>query len=199
MAMAYYTGETLKQKIAKGALEVAEAVNIALRIAEGLSKAHKKGIVHRDIKPANIFVTDDGEVKIVDFGLAKLAGQVGLTKTGTTVGTVAYMSPEQSYGEDVDARTDIWSLGVVLYEMLTGRRPFKGAHEQAVVYSILNHDPDPVGRLRANVPDGVQRVVAGAMRKNRDERFGDLSAFITDLRAAIRTPQVQVAGAYKEP
>ena len=126
ISMAYYSGQTLKQKIAKGPLEVEEAVNIASQIAEGLCKAHKKGIVHRDIKPENIFVTEDGEVKIVDFGLAKLMGQEALTKTGTTLGTVAYMSPEQTTGADIDHRADIWVLGVVLYEMLSKERPYKG-------------------------------------------------------------------------
>jgi serine/threonine protein kinase len=126
LAMARYAGETLKQKIARGPLPLDEALDIARQIAEGLAEAHKKEIVHRDLKPANIFVTDSGLVKILDFGLAKLAGQTKVTRTGTTLGTVAYMSPEQARGQETDARTDLWSLGAVLYEMVVGRPAVPG-------------------------------------------------------------------------
>ncbi len=138
IAMACYEGETLKSRIAQGQLRIEEALDFVGQIAQGLVRAHEVGIVHRDIKPANIIVTTRGEVKIVDFGLAKLSGRTLLTKSGTTLGTAAYMSPEQARGEQVDQRTDIWSLGVVLYEMLTGKRPFESEYEQALVYSILN-------------------------------------------------------------
>ncbi|UCH83208.1 MAG: serine/threonine-protein kinase, partial [Candidatus Latescibacterota bacterium] len=181
IAMACYSGQTLKEKIAAGPLAVDEAVDFAGQIARGLGKAHEKGIVHRDVKPANIFVTDDGEVKIVDFGLAKLAGQARLTKTGTTVGTVAYMSPEQARGEDVDHRADIWSLGVVLYEMLTGRPPFQGGHEQAVIYSIVHHEPAPMSQLRSGIPPGLQDVVTRAIQKERGSRYDSMTAFGKDL------------------
>ncbi|UCG51016.1 MAG: serine/threonine-protein kinase [Candidatus Latescibacterota bacterium] len=190
ISMACYTGETLKEKIAKGSLTIDETVNIATQIAEGLSKAHKKEIVHRDIKPANIFVTEEGEVKIVDFGLAKLAGQARLTKTGTTVGTVAYMSPEQARGEDVDNRTDVWSLGAVLYEMITGRPPFRGDHEQAVIYSIVNHEPEAIDRLRPDVPVALERIVAKTMEKDRNRRYRDLSEFIGELKGTVAQPAV---------
>jgi serine/threonine protein kinase len=137
IVMACYEGETLKVKIQKGPMIVEEAIDIALQVAQDLEKAHKKGIVHRDIKPANIFVTEDGVVKIVDFGLAKLAGQVKLTKTGTTTGTIAYMSPEQIQASEADHRSDLWSLGVLLYEMLTGELPFRGDYEAAICKRIV--------------------------------------------------------------
>jgi len=151
IAMAYYEGETLEQKIEYGPLKLEEAIDIAIQVTEGLQEAHKKGIVHRDIKSANITVVTRGQVKIMDFGLAKLAGQAKLTEAGTTLGTAAYMSPEQTRGGEVDHRTDIWSLGVVLYEMVTGQLPFKGKYEQAVMYSILNEDPEAITALRTGV------------------------------------------------
>ncbi|MEN8251633.1 MAG: serine/threonine-protein kinase, partial [Bacteroidota bacterium] len=135
IVMAYYEGETLKKKIDKGSLKVEDAIDITIQIAEGLQAAHNKGIVHRDIKPANIFIRNDGTVKILDFGLAKSASRNTMTQLGSTMGTVAYMSPEQTHGTDVDHRTDIWSLGVILYEMITGQLPFKGDYEQAVIYN----------------------------------------------------------------
>ena len=141
IVMDLYEGETLKSKIERGPTSIDEAVEIALQMARGLAKAHEHGIVHRDIKPANVIVTRDGLVKIIDFGLAKLTGRTMLTKIGSTIGTAAYMSPEQARGEDVDQRTDIWSLGVVLYEMLTGRLPFRGDHESA------HHLFDPQRRM----------------------------------------------------
>jgi serine/threonine protein kinase len=142
MAMEYVDGQTLKEKIAFHPLPLTEVLEITEKICEGLGAAHKAGIIHRDIKPQNILVDKNNHIKILDFGLAKLKGVSPLTKEASTLGTVNYMSPEQAKGKEVDQRTDIWSLGVVLYEMLTGELPFKGDYEQAVIYSILNEQPE---------------------------------------------------------
>jgi serine/threonine protein kinase/Tfp pilus assembly protein PilF len=188
MAMAYYEGQTLKDKISgvgvNGgfALPLNDAINIAIQIAEGLNKAHKKDIVHRDIKSANIIITDEGVVKILDFGLAKLRGVTKLTKEGTTLGTVAYMSPEQASGEKVDHRTDIWSIGVVLYEMITGQLPFKGEYEQAVMYSILNEKPESVTTIKKNIPNELDNIIAMALSKIPDQRYNQVNEMLTDLK-----------------
>jgi serine/threonine-protein kinase len=182
LAMAYYPGRTLDQKIKDGPLSVDDALDVSMQICRGLMTAHEKGIVHRDVKPSNIVVTHDGVVKILDFGLAKLAGQARLTKVGTTVGTVAYMSPEQATGGDaVDRRTDIWSLGVVLYEMVTGQLPFKGDHDQAILYSILNTPPRPVKEVRPKLPGPLDHVLERALEKEPEARYHDIREFIADL------------------
>jgi len=183
ICMAYYEGETLKKRVTSDQLSVNSVIDIAIQIAQGLAKAHEHGITHRDIKPANVMITKDGVVKIVDFGLAKLAGQKGLTKTGTTMGTVAYMSPEQAQGIDTDHRTDVWSLGVVLYEMLTGQLPFRAEYEQAVIYSILNEDAKPMADLRTEVPMELERIVSKAMAKSPDERYQRVDEMLAMLRA----------------
>ena len=198
IVMACYEGETLKERIKRGPLEVEEAIDITIQIAHGLAKAHREGIVHRDIKPANVFVTSDGVVKIVDFGMAKLTGQVRMTKAGTTVGTVAYMSPEQTRGNEVDQRTDIWSLGIVLYEMVTGQLPFEGDYEQAVIYSIMNEEPEPMTELRTDVPFEIERVVREAMVKNPDERYQHVEEMRNDLQD-FRNASVPRVGTKKFP
>lgn len=182
IVMAYYDGETLKKKIISNQLSVDNVVDIAMQIARGLAKAHEHGIAHRDIKPANIIVTNDGVAKILDFGLAKLAGQAQLTKIGTTVGTAAYMSPEQTYGEDVDHRADIWALGVVLYEMVTGQLPFKGEYEQAVIYSILNENPQPVSNLRTNIPKELESIINKCLVKKASDRYQQMAELLADLQ-----------------
>jgi serine/threonine protein kinase/Tfp pilus assembly protein PilF len=184
ICMAYYDRETLKKKIVSGQLTVDSVIDIAIQIAQGLVKAHKHGIVHRDIKPGNIMIIKDGMVKILDFGLAKLAGQVGLTKTGTTVGTVSYMSPEQARGEEVDHRTDIWSFGVVLYEMVSGKLPFRGEYDQAVVYSIMNEQPEPlipVGSGRSGVPMELESIINKCLEKKTSDRYQHVDELIVDL------------------
>jgi len=182
IAMACYEGETLKERIARGPLPLKEVIEIAQQVAQGLVKAHAKGIVHRDIKPANIFVTTDNLVKVVDFGLAKLAGETRLTVTGSTVGTVAYMSPEQARGKTVDHRTDIWSLGVTVYEMVTGQLPFRGEQEQAVVYSILNEQSKPVTGIRSGVPLDLEHIIEKCLAKDPARRYATVKDLLVDLR-----------------
>ncbi len=181
IVMACYEGKTLKEVIGEGPMKIGDAVDIAIQTAKGLAKAHQTGIVHRDIKPANIFITNDNVVKIVDFGLAKLAKRSGLTKSGTTVGTVAYMSPEQARGDPVDGRTDIWSLGIVLYEMLVGRPPFEGEYEQAVIYSILNEDAESIAAARSEIPVELELIVQRALQKDSGERYENFNEFLADL------------------
>jgi TolB-like protein/Tfp pilus assembly protein PilF len=182
ITMACYEGETLKEKIKRGPLNIEEAAKITIQVAQGLAKAHAQGIIHRDIKPANIFITTDSVVKIVDFGLAKLTGQTRITKMGSTIGTTAYMSPEQIRGEDVDHRTDIWSLGVVMYEMLSGQLPFKGEHEAAVMYEILNLDARAVKSIRSDIPDQLEIIISEMIQKDAGQRLNSTSEIIHRLK-----------------
>lgn len=182
IVMACYEGETLREKIDLGPLSVNETLKIAKQIARGLVSAHEKGIVHRDLKPSNIFLTPDGTVKIIDFGLAKLTGLNQMTREGTTLGTAAYMSPEQASGGKVDQRSDIWSLGVVLYEMITGLRPFQGDYEQAVLYAILNEDPKPLTALRTGIPLELERIVTKMLTKNPDKRYQHIDEILVDVQ-----------------
>jgi tetratricopeptide (TPR) repeat protein/predicted Ser/Thr protein kinase len=183
IAMGYYEGETLKEKIRKGPLPVQDVIRLGVQISRALAKAHEREIIHRDIKPANILVTRDGDAKILDFGLAKLRGQAMLTKAGTTLGTAAYMSPEQARGEDVDARTDIWSLGVVVYEMLAGRSPFASDYEQAMVYQILNDEPGSLRELRPEVPPELDAIVRRCLAKDPSERISSMKELETAFGA----------------
>jgi serine/threonine-protein kinase len=186
ICMDYYKGETLKKKIEQRPLKVDDAINITTQIARGLAKAHEAGIVHRDIKPANIIITEDDEVKILDFGLVKLTGFTKLTKPGSTLGTTWYMSPEQMRAEKVDHRTDIWALGVVLYEMITGQQPFKGEYEQAVSYAILNDEPESITALRSGMPIALDGIISKALAKEPKQRYQHIDEIPVDL-AKIKT------------
>jgi serine/threonine protein kinase/tetratricopeptide (TPR) repeat protein len=183
IVMAYVEGLSLKGKIEHGPLEFEEVLRIAIQVAEGLQEAHEKGIVHRDIKSGNIMVTSRGQARIMDFGLAKIAKGKLVAGELMKSGTVAYMSPEQASGGSIDLRTDIWSLGVVLYEMVAGQLPFKGDYSEAVIYSILNEEPEPLTGLRASVPRNLQRIVSRSLAKNPGERYQHTNDMLAHLRS----------------
>jgi non-specific serine/threonine protein kinase len=183
ISMEYLEGRSLKTVIKGGVLSFDTILDVALQVAGGLDAAHKKGVVHRDVKSDNIFATDDGPTKILDFGLAKLKGVPGLTSTGTTIGTLQYMSPEQVKGVEVDHRSDLFSFGIVLYEMVTGSLPFTGEAEASVMYAILNVTPEPLGRYRAEVPEGLQNIVDKALRKDVETRYQSAAEIKADLRS----------------
>ncbi|MBA3969405.1 MAG: protein kinase, partial [Gemmatimonadetes bacterium] len=189
LAMPFYGGETLKRRLAQGALPPEQAIDIAIQVAQGLARAHDRGIVHRDIKPANLVVTGEGIVKIVDFGVAKLA-DVSLTNPGMTPGTVAYMSPEQARGDEVDGRTDLWSLGVVLYEMLSGERPFRGVHDGVLLHTIQTSEPQPITALRPGIATALEQVVDRALAKDREERYPTARDLVQALEA-VRNPETE--------
>ncbi len=181
IAMEYVKGTTLREKIGPATLPIDEAIGLAMQIARGLYAAHQHGIVHRDIKPENIMVTAEGQVKIMDFGLAKLSGGTRLTVAGTTMGTVAYMSPEQFRGDDVDQRSDIWAFGVVLYEMFTQTCPFRGDNPTTVMFEVINKEPQHLAELRKDVPGGLEGIVAKTLAKNPADRYQHLGELISDL------------------
>ncbi len=186
IVMALYEGTPLDKKIEQGPLKIDEAVNIAIQAAEGLQAAHEKGLVHRDIKSSNIMVTDKRRAVIMDFGLARGREMSKLTKTGSTLGTVPYMSPEQARGGEVDHRSDLWSLGVVLYEMIAGRLPFRSDYHDGLVYSILNENPPPLTSLRSDVPMMLESVVNKCLEKDPASRYQHADELIVDLRR-VRT------------
>jgi serine/threonine-protein kinase len=181
LVLSCYEGETVRARLEKGPMPIDEAVGLAIHVARGMEEAHSRGIVHRDIKPANIFLADDGRAKILDFGLAKLTGRTRITRIGATVGTVAYMSPEQARGGDVQAPTDIWSLGVVLYEALTGGLPFPGERPEAVLYSVVHEEPEPLGALRHDVPPELEAIVDRCLKKDPDKRFASAAELVSAL------------------
>ena len=186
IVMEYIDGQELKEEIRPGPLPLEKAIDIAIRIGEGLQAAHEKDTIHRDIKSSNIMLTQKGQVKIMDFGLAKVRGVAKITKEGTTLGTTTYMSPEQARGEQVDRRTDIWSLGIILYEMVSGKLPFTGDYEQAVFYSIFNEEPEPLTSLRTGVSIELERIVSKSLAKNPAERYQHIDEMLVDLKALTK-------------
>ncbi|MCI0433337.1 MAG: protein kinase [Gemmatimonadetes bacterium] len=179
-AMARYPGETVRDRLARGPLPLEDAVRLGRQIASGLAAAHARGIIHRDVKPANVMVTPDGTAKILDFGIAKATGQ-DLTRAGATLGTVAYMSPEQTHGDPVDARADVWALGVVLYEMLCGRRPFEGDSDSVVIHAIRNDAAVPVQERRPDAPRWLSDMVDRCLQKQPGQRFAAMDDVIAAL------------------
>jgi len=182
IAMAYVEGQTVKEKLKERPFKLDEAFNIAIQTAQGLQAAHEKGVVHRDIKSANLMVNAQGQAKIMDFGLAQLANRSRLTQTATILGTPAYMSPEQAQGLPTDLRTDIWSLGVVVYEMVTGRLPFEGEREQAVFYAITSEEPEPLTALRSGVPLELEWIVGKCLAKDAERRYQHTAEIAVDLK-----------------
>jgi len=205
IAMEYVEGKTFK-KLAEGKeLSLKKALDLAIQACDGLASAHKKEIVHRDIKSENLMLTKEGQVKIMDFGLAKVKGATKLTTAGSTLGTAAYMSPEQASGEEVDQRSDIFSFGVVLYELLAGQLPFKGEHQAAVIYSILNEEPQPLARYNNQVSPKLEEIVSKALAKDKEERYQHIDDLQADLRREkksleyLRSGQVTTAVAPTKP
>lgn len=199
-AMEYVGGGTLRDLIKSGECNPEQAFDLALHVSAGLQAAHAAGIIHRDIKPSNILITHTGQPKLVDFGLAAIRGADALTKMGTTMGTIAYMSPEQARSGEVDQRADIWALGVVLYEMLAGQLPFPGQHDQAMIYSILNQEPQPSRSLETSVPAPLRHLILKMMQKEPHDRPRDMAAVIADLES-IRphiSPTTSLAGMTRE-
>ena len=181
ISMAFIDGESLDKKIAKGPLTLDQASDVAQQVARGLEAAHEKGIFHRDIKPENIIVDPKGHTTIMDFGLAQLTEASRLTRADETMGTVAYMSPEQTEGSGTDHRTDIWSLGVVMYEMISGQQPFRGDYDKAVMYSILNEQPEPLTAVRTGIPMELERVVGKCLDKHSSRRYQNIADLYVDL------------------
>lgn len=182
ISMEYIEGRSIKELLKEKTLSLKEIVDIAIQIAEGLNVAHKRGIVHRDIKSENMMLTNEGLAKIMDFGLAKLKGTPPLATTGSMAGTTAYMSPEQAQGAEVDPRSDIFSFGVVLYEMLTGQLPFKGEHEAAIRYSIINEEPPAVTQINTALPAEVEGVINKALQKQPENRYSSMPEMLDDLK-----------------
>ena len=192
ISMAYIEGKSIKELLKEKSFSIQEILDIAILICEGLTIAHEKEIVHRDIKSDNIMLSSRGQVKIMDFGLAKLRGVSKVTKTGSTLGTVAYMSPEQARGEEVDTRTDIWSFGIVMYEMITGRLPFKSEYEQALVYAILHEEPQSLLSLRADTPLQLERIIRMALEKNRTKRYQSIAEITPELKR-VKAPSIRLS------
>lgn len=196
IAMEFIAGETLREKIRAGSISLQDALTWAVQMADGLETAHGEGIVHRDIKSANIMVTAGGQAKIMDFGLAKLRGEASLTGEGITVGTVAYMSPEQAQGKRVDRRTDIWSLGVVLYEMVSGELPFRGEQDASLLYSIVNEPPRSLRNKKPPVPSELLRVIGRALNKDLDSRYQTAAEMRSEIVQYQDAARAEVIGIF---
>ena len=182
IAMEYVEGKTLRELLTDGALESSKVIEIGIAASEALKEAHKAGVVHRDIKSDNIMLTNDGKVKVMDFGLAKVRDASILTIEGTILGTISYMSPQQAIGEAIDNRSDIFSLGVVLYELLTDKMPFTGDYEMAVIYSLMNEEPLSIREINNKVPAALEKIVFKALRKDPNKRYQDADELIEDLK-----------------
>ena len=186
IVMEYVDGHDLGDYLKAHSLSLDEKLTLVMQIAEGLGKAHSAGVIHRDIKPSNVLIDDDGRPRLLDFGLATFEGAARLTQTGSTVGTAAYMSPEQASSRECDHRSDLFSLGVVLYEMIAGRLPFEGTHTTALMYAIVNDEPQPLARYASGIPDELQRIVSKALAKSPSERYQSAADLISDLRRLVR-------------
>src|SRR5581483_11767557 len=199
IAMEYIDGESLADKIRRGPLAVDEIISIAEQIAEALDAAHAKGIIHRDIKPSNVIVTPRGHVKVLDFGLAKMMAAESdetqlLTRVGALLGTVQYMSPEQALGRGVDARSDIFSLGALMYEMATGRLPFSGASSQETIARVIGEQPDAIARFNYSIPAELDRVIRKCLEKDRERRYQNARELIIDLKNLQRDRTTTTGG-----
>ena len=201
IVMAFLEGRPLSERIQEGPLKLPEAVSIAIQMAEGLEAAHAKGITHRDVKPDNVMLMSGsrGLVKLMDFGLAQLAGSSKFTREGTTLGTVNYMSPEQAEGAPTGQATDLWSLGVVLYEMVAGQRPFRGEFDQAIVYSIMNEPAEPLTAVRTGVPKELERIVNKCLAKKPEQRYHHTDELLGDLQAVWQELEPQPSRVTEQP
>lgn len=195
--MEYVEGSTLRRKLPLQ--KVDDAIQYAIQIGEALKAAHVKGIVHRDVKSENIMLTSDGRIKVMDFGLAKLKGSLKLTRTSSTVGTLAYMAPEQIQGGEVDARSDIFSFGIVLFEMLTGRTPFRGEHDAAMMYSIVNEEPDSILKHRPHASAEIERIIRRALEKDPEDRYQHVDDMVSELRREQKKSTRVVRPAASDP
>ncbi len=190
IAMEYVPGFSLKDKIEQEDISPDQIIDISLQICNGLNEAHQAGIYHRDVKPDNILIDERGRLKIADFGLAKVRGQSQLTEEGSTLGTLNYMSPEQLRSGEVDQRSDIWSVGIILYEMITGRLPFTGDYREAVSYAILNDTPEPLARYKSNISDGWQHIIEKALDKDEETRYQNISDLMADIKREKKSNSV---------
>ncbi len=193
IAMEYVDGITLKERMRQGNIQQTNIQNWLDQIAEGLQTAHEAGVIHRDIKPANIMLSNKGLIKIMDFGIAKLAeSETDLTKANSTIGTIAYMSPEQTRGEKIDHRTDIWSVGIILYELTTGVRPFTGAFREAVMYAMMHEDPAPPLSINHEMPADLDQIINKCLQRERDDRYGSLEELLCELNGTLSSVKDQI-------